>query len=160
MMKFAQGLGVAAAALVLFGAPAMAQDWDETPSFGSVVLSSGFTPDPHIVNITAGGPIDASQAVSGSCPGFIANAPDYDLHFAPGSTGLPLVISVSSDADTTLVINGPDGRWYCDDDGGAEGYNPSIVFANPGEGLYNIWVGTYGNSTASARLSVSELQTF
>ncbi len=159
MMKLAQGFAVATAALLLTGAPSLAQEWDADATFGSQVLASGFSPDPFILNMTAGGPIDASQAVSGSCRGFIADAPDFDLHFAPGPGGLPLVVSVNSSRDTTLVINGPDGRWYCDDDSG-EGENPSIVFSSPGEGLYNIWVGTYDNSTAAAELSISELHTF
>ena len=58
----------------------------------------------------------------------------------------------------TLVINGPDGRWYCDDDGGNAGMNPAVRFGSPGSGQYDVWIGTYGNaSNQQAQLYVSEL---
>ncbi len=158
-MKMALGFAAAMAAALVMAAPVSAQDWSEPPTYGSAQLTSGFAPDPHLVNLTAGGSIDASQSISGSCRGFVANAPDFDLYFTPGNAGLPLAVSATSNSDTTLVINGPDGRWYCDDDGGGE-VNPSIVFNSPQEGLYNIWVGTYNNAPADAQLSISELGTF
>lgn len=150
--------GVAAAALAVSAAPSMAQDWQASPTYGSVQLTTGFTPDPYQVNLTAGGSIDVSRSLGGSCRGFVANAPDFDLYYQAGNT-FPLAISVTSNSDTTLVINGPDGRWYCDDDSGG-GLNPSVVFNNPGTGLYDIWVGTYGTNLAPATLAISELSTY
>ena len=92
------------------------------------------------------------------CRGFISNAPDVRLNFVAGSS-LPLIISVNSRADTTLVINGPDGRWHCDDDSGRLGMNPSLRFDNVQSGRYEIWVGTYGQRSviAPAQLHISEL---
>ena len=56
------------------------------------------------------------------------------------------------------MINGPDGRWYCDDDGGNAGMNPAVRFGSPGSGQYDVWIGTYGNaSNQQAQLYVSEL---
>ncbi len=149
---------VAVAALMLAGAsaPAMAQNANLNANYGNLTLRTGFTPDPQIVNVTSGGNIDVSQNVN-NCVGMISAAPDVQLTFAAGS--LPLAISVNSGADTTLVINGPDGRWYCDDDSGG-GVNPSLVFQNPGSGVYDIWVGAYGGSSAAAQLSISELSTY
>ena len=145
------------AAIVLLGAgaPARAQDVSADPNFGTVQLRSGFTPDPRIVPVTSGGEIDA-ETLDPSCRGFISDAPDVRLYYEAGS--LPLIISVASAADTTLVINGPDGRWYCDDDGGVDALNPAIRFEEPDSGRYEIWIGTYG-STANARASlhISEL---
>jgi len=78
------------------------------------------------------------------------------LNYNAGS--YPLIISVRSNADTTLVVNGPDGSWYCDDDGGNQGLNPSIRFNGPSSGRYEIWVGTYGNSSLQpAELHISEV---
>src|SRR5690606_41682480 len=54
---------------------------------------------------------------------------DVRLHWSGGGN-LPLIFSVSSSRDTTLVVNGPNGRWYCDDDSG-EGTNPSLRFGSP-----------------------------
>lgn len=130
-------------------------DWSLQPSYGTVSLRGGFTPDPYRVDLQSGGPISANDSIGGSCVGYIAEAPDFRLNFQPGS--LPLIISVNSNADTTLVINGPDGSWYCDDDSGV-GTNPSIRWDRPPSGQYDIWVGTWGStSLREAELVISEL---
>lgn len=146
-------LGVAAAAL-LFAGPVAAQDWSANPHAGTVRLSAGFTPDPYNISITAGGTIQASERFSG-CRGYISHAPDVRLHWSSGNN-LPLIISVSSQRDTTLVVNGPNGSWYCDDDSG-EGLNPSLRFGSPMSGQYDIWIGSYGGDYVSGTLSISEL---
>ena len=148
---------IAAAALIAASTAgvAVAQDWSLNPTFGSVSLNGGFTPDPYTVSITAGGTIDATQ-VFDRCRGMIANAPDFRLNFNPGS--LPLTIGAQSSSDTTIVINAPDGQWYCDDDSG-DGLNPSVTFNNPQGGQYDIWIGTYGSGSdlANSTLTISEL---
>ena len=135
--------------------PASAQNVDGRPNYGTVNLRTGYTPDPHVVAVRSGGNIDASR-VGSDCRGYISAAPDVRLVFSSGS--LPLIISAASRADTTLVVNAPDGSWYCDDDGGVNGMNPSIRFNRPASGRYEIWVGTYGSSRLEpARLHISEL---
>ncbi len=132
-------------------------DWSLEPAYGAIELAAGFMPDPHTQEIAAGGSIDAS-VVAPQCVGWIARAPDYRLHWTSGSNELPLVISVASEADTTLVINGPDTSWHCDDDGGNEGLNPAITFESPASGQYDIWVGTYMSGELQAStLHISEL---
>ncbi|MEZ5959537.1 MAG: peptidase S1 [Hyphomonadaceae bacterium] len=148
---------VAAAAVVLSAGVAAAQNWQATPTFGSVRLTAGFTPDPYNVPLVAGGPINSRQTLGAACPGFIANSPDFDLYWTAGRTGLPLVISADSQTDTTLVVRTPSGQWLCEDDGGFNGMNPGMRIDNPQSGLYDIWVGTYGGGTAQATLSISEL---
>ncbi|PIW28324.1 MAG: peptidase S1 [Rhodobacterales bacterium CG15_BIG_FIL_POST_REV_8_21_14_020_59_13] len=154
-------LSAAASALAVFAmaGAAEAQDWRLNPSYGSVSLVSGFSPDPYLVSLQSGGSIDASRSIGGSCRGFVANAPDYRLNYQAGNV-LPLIISVSSNSDTTLVINAPDQRWYCDDDGG-QGLNPSLRWNSPMTGQYDIYVGTYGNASyQNATLSISELRSY
>ena len=147
---------LAAALCALAAAPSASQNFNAEPNFGTLNLTTGFTPDPQVVAVRSGGSIDA-ESISPDCNGFISNAPDVRLVFSAGSS-LPLVISATSSADTTLVINGPDGEWYCDDDGGNEGLNPSVRFDSPASGRYEIWVGTYGNSSLQpAELHISEL---
>jgi hypothetical protein len=155
-MSISSRLLFAVAAAGLFGAtPALAQDTSASPNYGTLRLQSGFTPDPRVVNVRSGGSIDA-QSIDSGCQGYISNAPDVRVVYRAGS--LPLIISVDSSADTTLVINAPDGQFYCDDDGGREGLNPMIRFDNPESGRYEIWVGTYGSSANSrARLHISEV---
>jgi hypothetical protein len=144
-----------AAALAAAAAPAAAQDFNATPNYGTVDLRSGFEPDPNVIALQSGGDLDASR-INANCRGFISSAPDVRLVYEAGA--LPLIISVGSSQDTTLVVNGPDGRWYCDDDGGRNGLNPSLRFARPASGRYEIWVGTYGRAALqNARLHISEL---
>jgi hypothetical protein len=144
---------LAAAALTCTSA-ALAQNTALRANYGELELSAGFTPDPQVVNLSAGGTISAQRAGSG-CRGFITNAPDVRLHYDAGN--YPLIISVDAGADTTLVVNGPDGSFYCDDDSG-EGTNPSVRLNNPQSGRYEIWVGTYASGrTQPARLHISEV---
>jgi hypothetical protein len=141
--------------VAMLASAAMAQDYRLNPIYGTVSLRGGFTPDPYVINLLSGGQNNAAQTLGGSCVGFVATAPDVRLHFQSGS--LPLIISVASNSDTTLVINGPDGRWYCNDDGG-QGLNPSIRWNSPMSGQYDIWIGTFGSGrNANAQLHISEL---
>ena len=151
-MTIARALIIAAC---FAAAPAAAQDYNADPNFGTLNLASGFTPDPQVVAVRSGGEINAAT-ISQSCQGFVSNAPDVRLNYTAGS--LPLILSVAADADTTLVVNGPDGSWYCDDDGGVNGMNPMVRFNAPASGQYDIWIGTYGNASLQpAQLNISEL---
>jgi hypothetical protein len=148
--------GAALAAVATAGV-ATAQNFGLQPAYGTLTLNAGFSPDPQVVNVQSGGNINANT-VSSSCRGFIANAPDVRVNYRAGS--FPLIISANSQADTTLVVNAPDGSWYCDDDGGNAGMNPMVRFNNPQSGQYDIWIGTYGSATLQpAQLHVSELYT-
>lgn len=148
-------LALAAAVVAM---PAAAQDYSQTATAGILNLSSGFTPDPMQVGLIAGGSIDVSQTFSNSnCVGMIANAPDVSLTWSAGNSGLPLVFTTRSSVDTTLVVNGPDGRWYCDDDSGG-GLNARVIFNNPSSGKYDVWVGTYSASPDAATLLISEIR--
>ncbi|MDP3370777.1 MAG: peptidase S1 [Brevundimonas sp.] len=155
MTRFRAAVPAALAALALaaVGAPAAAQNAGLTANFGEIRLSVGFSPDPYIVNITAGGSIDGSR-LPGSCTGYISDAPDFEVTYTPGS--LPLVFRTLSSADTTLIINGPDGQWYCDDDSFGDG-DAEVRFNRPQRGTYDIWVGRYDRAgTAGARLLITE----
>ena len=144
---------LAAAALVA-ATGALAQDTSLRANYGEVTLEAGFTPDPRVISLRAGGDISAQGAGSG-CRGFITDAPDVRLFYEAGD--YPLIISVDAGADTTLVVNGPDGSFYCDDDSG-EGTNPSVRLNDPRSGRYEIWVGTYRSGYSQpARLHISEV---
>ena len=76
------------------------------------------------------------------------------MTYSAGS--LPLVFRTRSSTDTTLIINGPAGRWYCDDDSWGDG-DAEVRFNRPASGTYDVWVGTFGGGTASATLLITEL---
>lgn len=152
MMKPRMALAAISMTL-LAGGPALAQNIALPATYGEITLNASFTPDPYTVNVMAGGSINASSLGNG-CRGFIADAPTFQLSYTAGTW--PLHFSVLSSADTTLVINGPNGQWYCDDD--TNGLNPVVTFPAPAPGgTYDVWVGTYGQGTASAVLYLSEL---
>lgn len=136
---------VCALSMVVAASSATAQDLSARATSGEISRSAGFTPDPITVSIYSGGGIDASRSIGGSCVGMIADAPDYEFSYQAGSW--PLTFAVDSDYDTSLVINGPDGEWYCVDD--SEGLNPILRWGNPPSGTYDIWVGAVGQAGPS-----------
>jgi hypothetical protein len=150
MIKRLSALALACA--MTAAAPAVAQDASQPANFGSRTLSAGFTPDPLSINVVAGGSIDASRLGNG-CVGKISSAPDFKLTYTAGS--LPLVFRTRSGEDTTLVINGADGRFYCDDDSYGDG-DAEVRFNNPRSGVYDVWIGTYGDSPAAGALLITE----
>jgi hypothetical protein len=124
-----------------------------TALYGEIYLDSGFADDPYRVNLTAGGSYDAGDLGAG-CVGMIGQAPDFQVTYDAGS--LPLYFRTRANSDTTLVINGPDGQWHCDDDSGG-GTNAEVAFYNARSGVYDVWVGSYGGDGGSAQLLISEL---
>lgn len=117
-------------------------DWSAPATYGVIQLNAGFSPDPHLRSISAGGSQHVPDFGAG-CRGFAATAPDIDLVYNAG--GYQLNIYAKSDSDITLIVNGPDGSWWCSDD--VSGTNPHVNFSNPSSGTYNIWIGTYLSGT-------------
>lgn len=156
MSSITRFVAASAVLLAVVSGAAIAQDYHANPTYTTLNLTTGFQPDPQTVSVQSGGPINA-QNINSACQGFIANAPDVRVQYTAGNT-YPLIISVASSADTTLVVNGPDGQWYCDDDSGVNGMNPQVRFVHPSSGQYDIWIGTYGSSNLQpAQLNVSEV---
>jgi serine protease Do len=132
-------------------------DWRAEPRYATLNLSVGFEPDPRTVEVDAGGDRQV-DGLGPNCTGWIDfSRPDVDLNYAPTQgQQYPLYISAVSQADTTIVINDPQGRWHCNDD--FEGLNPGVVFQQPLHGNYNIWIGTLaGGPTQRATVRISEI---
>lgn len=130
-------LGVAAA-LLLVPRAAMAQyvSASAPPLYGTV---SVYGMSPASLSGVAGGPVSFSS-VDSSCRGYGAMAPSHVVMTSGGT----FRINAMSSGDTTLMVMGPDGRRYCDDDGG--GYpNPQVDLSVPA-GPIAIWVGSYSSS--------------
>ena len=142
---------LAAAALLLAAPLAQAQDVSQEPTYATATLRAGFTPDPNTTAVTAGGSTEVG--ISG-CTGTVAEAPDVNLRWTGGSS--TLYIYATSGTDTTLLVNLPNGNWRCDDDSLGDG-DPLVIIQNAPSGLYNIWSGTFGGGTASARVMISEI---
>ncbi|MGY4877995.1 hypothetical protein ACLUEY_08940 [Vreelandella aquamarina] len=150
-----KGIGstLVASSFFALALPAVALDWQETPTYGTVDLTSGFLPDPHVTALVAGGSHSASEAGAG-CRGYVSDAPDLDLNYQSGNHSLS--IYAESQQDITLVVFDAQGNWHCNDD--TSGTNPVLQWQNPPSGNYNIWVGNYSSSGnyPEATLSISE----
>lgn len=145
-------LFIAAIALAA-ASPALAQDASLAPVFGQTALNAGFDDgDPFQRRFRGGGPNDASR-LPGSCTGNVGTAPDFRVTYTAGSS--PLIFRSVSLADTTLVINGPDGRWYCDDDGFGD-LDAQYRFDRPQSGVYDVWIGVVNGREVDATFVVSE----
>ena len=113
------------------GGPSLASN------FGTVTLTPGFTPDPHVASGVSGGQIDARQ-VGNNCRGWISQTPDHIFQATRAFNGLRIM--ARSNSDTTLVIADAQNRAWCNDD--AEGRNP-VIQGNFAAGTYRVWVGSY-----------------
>lgn len=126
----------------LFGAtPAIAQ----TANFGSLSLTPGFELDESSLNGYTGGSYSFSALTNrdqqgNSCLGYGDSQPDYIFTLEQDFTALQLVVD-SGGADTTLVIQGPEGFW-CGND--IDDFNPdaNVLSEDLKAGTYSVWVGT------------------
>lgn len=111
---------------------------------------------PRQLSVTAGGGIDLSQCGSVPGHGYIIQGPDFELNFTENNANRALEFRVQGSCDTVLLVNDANANWHFNDD--ADGtVNPRIRLPQARSGVYDIWVGTYGNSTCSATLT---LETF
>ena len=130
-------------------------DPDGEPFYGEVVLENGFVPDPYLLELAAGGSADAAD-LDPACAGGIGSRPDLRLDFTAGA--LPLnIFAYADDADLTLVVRDPSGRYRCNDD--FEGLAPAVLIDRPASGSYEIWVGVWDGvgEYGTATLAISEL---
>lgn len=133
-------------------------DFNIQPSYGETSLSAGFTPDPYRVSIVSGGSVDAIY-LGGDCVGYAAQGPDYRLNWIGSSSELRIFFDADQlGDDTALIINKPDGSWACNDDANEETFNPMVIFPNPTEGRYDIWVSSYDDGDyIEGQLHITEL---
>jgi secreted trypsin-like serine protease len=136
-------------------------DFSLPSTFADEQIVTGFTPDPIDYPLQAGGYLWAGD-VDSSCVGFVAEAPDVRITYEAGNQ-YPLRFFVVGEADTTLLINQPDGTWLCNDDRVEGDLNPEIYLSQPLTGQYDIWVGTYEDPDTlgefpDVALRVSELE--
>jgi hypothetical protein len=146
-------LGAGVALVCLFAARGESQDPELKATYGQTKLVAGFEPDPFAKKLVAGGEIKTNL---GGVNAYVAKAPDFKLFYKAGD--FALTFYVESKADTTLLINLPDGKWIANDDTSPDNLNPMIKLTKPQSGRYDIWVGTFGKDTAPAVLKITELK--
>jgi len=121
------------------------------PAVGRLDFGPQTRIDPRLIFDVAPSQTEAFGMGDG-CAGFITpGQPDVVISAEPG---LPqLMIYMVSDTDGTLVISGPDGRLYCNDD--FEQLNPGVMIPNPMPGDYAVFAGTYSGTGGMATLGVT-----
>jgi hypothetical protein len=151
----AAAVTAAFAALALAGPAAACPDYTRRAAFGTISLNAGFLPDPYVRNITAGGRYDLAGCLGfNGWGGSVAAAPDFQLNWSGNSAQLTIAAQVPADA--VLLVNGPNGQFYWDDD--TYGTNPVLTFVNPQQGVYDIWIGAYGGGRGHpGQLIITEL---
>ena len=103
--------------------------------------------DPYRVEVIAGGDVDLSQC--GYAAGYVITNPDFSITMS-GVSG-PIQASVDSPGcDTVLLVHGPDGSWYYDDDSSGDLMPWIEVVASDGQ--MDFWIGTYGGDFCEAHL--------
>lgn len=142
-------LGLAAAAFL----PAVALACPNVAMNGqglSYSSDAAWTPRAH--GVTAGGSNDLA-----GCPmpghGYVATAPDFTMNFTGNGMGRALEFRAEAGCDVVLLVNDARGNWHFnDDDGGST--NSRIRIDRAPEGIYDIWVGTFGSSLCQATMVV------
>jgi uncharacterized protein YraI len=115
------------------------------PVYGSTALTSGFVPDPFTVGVTSGGSANVGY-LGGGCSGYTSSAPSFSVNYTSGAFPTLRFYFITSAGDTTMVINTPGGSYVCVDDSFGT-INPTIDFNSPSSGRYDVWIGTYADST-------------
>ncbi|MCC6002502.1 MAG: peptidase S1 [Pararhodobacter sp.] len=149
MIPIIRAAALAAACAVLPVVALACPDYGRNGQALSYTSDQAWTPRAH--SVIAGGHVDLSR-----CPmpghGYVAVAPDFTMNFSANGMGRALEFRVEGDCDTVLLVNDATARWFFNDDD--IGLDPRIRIGNAPEGIYDIWVGTFGASTCSARLIV------
>lgn len=119
--------------------------------YEDLTIATGFIPDPAVLTGQSGGSVNASS-LNGACIGQVDSTPDHTVTLQDSFSYLRF--DASSSGDTSLVIRGPNGTYYCNDD--TVGLNPRVD-GSFSAGDYEVYVGQVGES-ARYRLEVSELR--
>ncbi len=130
------------------------------PSIGasgtSLIYDSQELYSPKRHDVIAGGGENLSDCYDLPGTGWVAYSPDFELDFEQLKPVRELEMRVDSDCDSVLLVNGPAGNWFHDDDSNGS-LDPKIRFTNAPNGIYDIWIGTYDGEYCDAVLT---LETF
>ncbi|MFN8565248.1 MAG: hypothetical protein U0703_27310 [Anaerolineae bacterium] len=101
-------------------------------------------PDPYAIpGSLGGGDVDVG-AQNEHCPGMYTTFPSFGFTL-PEPTAFLRIFFTSDDpaADAALIVQMPDGTWYCNDDSFNTKQPTVDVIGNPSVGGVSIWVGSF-----------------
>ena len=105
----------------------------------AVNLQAGYIMDPYLLPVIGKSEKAAADLQKG-CNGYVSATPNVVVNWAGATDQLSFFIY--SDADATLVIQGPDGSFVCNDDAGLRTTDPLVKIAKPAPGSYKVFAGT------------------
>ena len=108
---------------------------------------------PQSFQVMAGG--NANLGACGSLPGsgFMTAAPNFTINYDDRGMGRDLEFRVESSCDTVLLLNDAGAAWHFNDDEDGT-LNPRLRLGAAPSGIYDVWVGTFGNTTCQANLTI------
>ncbi len=118
----------------------------ETANFGTLTLSRGFGSPTAVLRGSTGGSYSLSAIANADrhknkCLGFATPTPDHIIVLQQDFSKLTIQVN-SGGKDTTLLIQGPNGKTVrCGDDTG-QNKDAGIVDTGWEAGSYKIWVGS------------------
>lgn len=124
----------------------------------TVELEEFFVPDPYEVSVTAGGDLYFNSDDDLSDDRYIVNdwtvegwvdgeGPLISLYYdTDSSMSLYLSFLPDDDVDTFILVNDPEADWWLVDDA-ENSLDPGFVINNPPSGRYDIFVGSWDEST-------------
>lgn len=139
------------------GAVQACPDWRLNPLYGSFDLSRSQLLNGVSLELTAGGAYSISNCThirpaTDRGPGYFEAAPDARI-FVSSVAGRRLSMWLTSNCDTTLLINTASATWYYDDDDGP-GSNGLIYLTAPQNGQIDLWAGMFNYEFCDARLNI------
>ena len=108
-------------------------------AFVSISPEAGFPLDPFLMTLQGGGPVDAST-IAVECKGYVTKNPTVSVDYK-GKADI-LKVFFYSDGDPILLIQTPDGKVLCSDNTNAVLLDPTVTLTKPGQGRYDIWIGS------------------
>ncbi len=110
---------------------------------------------PQVFRLRAGGERNVIRCGFGVW-GYLRRAPDYVFDMTRLDRYARLHVRINADCDPIILLRDGRGRWFFDDDSGT-GQTASLSIADPVNGTYHVWAGTYGPQPCDGRLT---LETF
>lgn len=119
-------------------------------------LTAGARFKPVDIEVTGDVPAFEIPVEGTQCNGYIGGTPDYT--FAWSGTTDELRIFFEGDADTTLLVVGPNGQVWCNDDAAmGDNSNPLLTISDPVEGNYAVFVGRINSENpVTGQLTVTD----
>lgn len=105
-------------------------------AIGGPLGASPLTQEVKSAGTIAAFDIDLGDA---QCNGYIGDTPDFV--FDVNSALDQMTLWLASKQDASLLVVGPQGAAYCNDDSAQGNANPSVIITKPAQGRYGVFVG-------------------